>query len=851
VAVRLRDLDDRSDLDLTRDGSAYRSALIVGTRDGRPLGDVVLGLDGSQRIDGARLHEILSGLAPRAGTEPADDRAELDERRTAGWEATPPAGGSTDVEQTISVVINTCANPGPVIRAVASALACDPAPMEVIVVENRPDGSPVAQALRERFGGVPVVYVEEPRPGLSIARNAGLAAARGEIVAFTDDDVVLDVNWVARLVAAFDSEPRAGCVTGLILPADLETDAQLRVEEFAGFGKGYDRRVYRLSEPTSPLFPFAAGEFGSGASAALRADVARSLGGFDPALGTGTIARGGEDLDMFIRVLLSGHALVYEPAAILWHEHPAGNRGVRHRAYGYGISLSALLTKYLVGGHAPAMLTRAPAAWRFIEDPDSRKNAGKPADFPASLEWIERLGMLVGPLAYLQSRRRTRGLGADRVAAVPPYLPAWVGEVDLERPLEDLVVPRLADGRRYERARLLVRDAGAPIGFVDVTVARSIITRARLAGALQRAGMLDARSWEAGSLDGGSPTRPVRTPAIDVTPPEPEPAISVVICTRDRPASLPATLQSVLALDYGDYEVVVVDNAPTGDGTRAVVQELDDRRLRYVVEPVPGLSRARNRGIAEAAGEVVAFTDDDVIVDRRWLRAIARGFSRSANVACVTGLATACALDTASQAYFEARVKWSDHLSPRLFDLQDHPGRARLFPYAVGEIGAGVNFAVRRAALPSIGKFDEALGTGTPAMGGEDLDFFLRVILQGWSIAYEPEAIVWHKHRSEPSALRRQMVGYGSGLSAYAFKHLLHARTWSMIVTALRHPRASAATATARPVASPTPGLRSAELRGLLTGPASFLTGRRRARKSAQLPDGPVHPDPALPVAEH
>jgi glycosyltransferase involved in cell wall biosynthesis len=403
--------------------------------------------------------------------------------------------------------------------------------------------------------------------------------------------------------------------------------------------------------------------------------------------------------------------------------------------------------------------------------------------------------------------------------------------------LEDLPVPAAPGGRRYERARLLVRDGGAPVGFVDVPVAGSAIARAELAGALQRAGM------DASSSSGAD------RPAIDAAAPEPEPPISVVICTRDRPASLPATLESVLALDYSDYEVVVVDNAPTGGGTRALVEELDNRRLRYVVEPVPGLSRARNRGIAEAASEIIAFTDDDVVVDGKWLRAIARGFSRSGNIACVTGLATASALDTASQAYFEARVKWSDHLLPRLFDLQDHPGRARLFPYAAGEIGAGVNFAVRRAALPSIGEFDEALGTGTPARGGEDLDFFLRVILQGWSIAFEPGAIIWHKHRSDPDALRRQMVGYGSGLSAYAFKHLLHARTWAMILAALRHPRMASGTATARPVASPTPGLRSAELRGLLAGPAAYLSGRRRVRRSSSLPAAPVRPEPAVPTA--
>jgi GT2 family glycosyltransferase len=748
-----------------------------------------------------------------------------------------PAERGSDADPSVSVVVNTCGDSPSALRAEASALACDPAPMEVIVVENRPQGSPVAAALACRFGdSAPVRYVEEPRPGLSIARNTGLAAATGEIVAFTDDDVVVDVHWVARLVAAFASEPRAGCVTGLILPADLETDGQVRIEQFAGFGKGYDRRVYRLSEPTSPLFPFAAGEFGSGASTALRAHVARGLGGFDPALGTGTVARGAEDLDMFIRVLLSGQALVYEPAAILWHQHPGGARGVRRRAFGYGVSLSALITKYLVGGHAPAILARAPAAWRFMRDPTSRKNAGKPHDFPVSLEWIERLGMLVGPIAYLRSRRLARALGADGVPAVPPYLPAWVGEVETGRRIEDLRVPDGREGRRYERARLLVRVAGAPIGFIDVPVAGSAIGRAAIVQALERAGMLDA-----------SPSAP-EPPVPDGG--ESEPAISVVICTRDRPASLPETLATALAVDYDNYEVVVVDNAPTSDGTRTMVRELADRRLRYVVEPAPGLSRARNRGVQAARHALVAFTDDDVIVDAGWLRALAQGFSRSDRVACVTGLATASQLDTASQAYFETRVKWSDHLSPRWFDLQDHPGTARLFPYAVGEVGAGVNFAVQRAALAQVGGFDEALGTGTPARGGEDLDFFLRLILHGWTIAFEPGAIVWHKHRSDPDALRRQMVGYGSGLSAYAFKHLLHARTWTMVLAALKHGGREAGLRAPRPVASPTPGLRAAELRGLVAGPAAYLRGRRRARKRGPLAGGRAGAEPAVPAAK-
>ncbi len=803
VAVRVRDIGEHGALELSRDGPPYRSALVVGVLDGRPIGDVILDVDDSQRIDGDRLDVSLSRFAAQT---PDDSCPRHD----------------VDGDPSLTVVVNTCANPGAVLRAVASALACDPAPAEVIVVENRPRGSPVRAALRQRFGeSAPVRYVEEHRPGLSSARNAGLRAAIGEIVAFTDDDVVVDIGWVARIVAAFGSEPDAGCVTGLILPADLETEAQIRIEQFAGFSKGYDRRIYRISEPTSALFPFAAGEFGSGANTALRAEVARELGGFDAALGTGTFARGGEDLDMFVRVLLGGYALVYEPAAILSHEHPRGGQDLRRRAYSYGIGLSAMLTKYMLAGHGPALLVRLPEARRFIQDPNSRKNAGKPKDFPGSLERIERLGMLVGPIAFLRSRQLARHRGEAGIAAARRYRPTWVSEIELTRTVADLRVPARADGSRYERARLLVRAAGDPLGFLDVPVVDSTVPRSSIADALERRGLPNL----------GSLVTPDGDAEAKMQCAEAEPAISVVICTRERPASLRQTLTSVLGVDYANFEVFVVDNAPTSDGTRALLQELDDRRLHYLVEPIPGLSRARNRGVTEARNDIIAFTDDDVIVDARWLQEIARGFGRSDNVACVTGLATASELETASQAYFETRVKWSDQLSPRLFDLRAHRGDARFFPYAAGEIGAGVNFAVLRAALASVGGFDEALGAGTPSAGGEDLDFFARVILRGFSVAFEPGAIVWHRHRSDPEALMRQMAGYGSGLTAYAFKHLLRARTWATILAALRGEPSRGARATPRPMALRTPGLAGMELRGFVAGPAAYLRGWGRARK--------------------
>jgi hypothetical protein len=153
------------------------------------------------------------------------------------------------------------------------------------------------------------------------------------------------------------------------------------------------------------LFPYACGEFGSGANTAVLAGPARAFGGFDVRLGAGTPAWGGEELDLYLRMLQAGHALVYEPAALLWHDHPDHPERLRSEAFHYGIGLTAMLTKHaLFGADRRDMLSRAAGGVRHILDPGSRKNAAKHAGYPRGLDALERAGMLLGPAAYLRSR---------------------------------------------------------------------------------------------------------------------------------------------------------------------------------------------------------------------------------------------------------------------------------------------------------------------------------------------------------------------------------------------------------------------------------------------------------------
>ena len=249
--------------------------------------------------------------------------------------------------------------------------------------------------------------------------NAGLREATAPIVAFTDDDVIVNRDWLTHIVAAFVYNKNVGCVTGMIWPAEMETPAQDLIEQYGGFSKGFSQKHYSLdiNQKTDILFPYTAGQFGSGANMAFNTAVLKELGGFDPALGAGSQGMGGDDLAAFYQIVASNFTLVYEPAAIIHHWHYREYARLQKTAYGYGVGLTAYLTSTLFKKPAKLfqLLLKAPVGIFYALAPSSGKNKQKQANYPRELTRIERQGMLKGPIAYLQSWWNTRHLRFNKV----------------------------------------------------------------------------------------------------------------------------------------------------------------------------------------------------------------------------------------------------------------------------------------------------------------------------------------------------------------------------------------------------------------------------------------------------
>ncbi len=247
--------------------------------------------------------------------------------------------------------------------------------------------------------------------------------------------------------------------------------------------------------------------------------------------------------------------------------------------------------------------------------------------------------------------------------------------------------------------------------------------------------------------------------------------LSVIVCTRNRDRQLAAMLERFFAQNFSgdyDYEVLIVDNASdpktkqTYDGFLIRNPDLCDRLL-YFRENKPGLSRARNAGLKTVNGQIIVFTDDDVLVTENWLDEIHREFASDPNLFVLGG-----------------RVLLANEALQNVAIYADQERREYRFPNG-GGVAMGANMAFRREVFDRIGMFDVRLGAGTFFAGGEDIELFYRTMKAGYKMVYAPNVLVHHDHdRATPQQACKLVYGYGKAYAAYIIKHAISGDVYAM-----------------------------------------------------------------------
>jgi GT2 family glycosyltransferase len=474
---------------------------------------------------------------------------------------------------------------------------------------------------------------------------------------------------------------------------------------------------------------------------------------------------------------------------------------------------------------------------------------------------------------YTLPDKSMRGRDKSASMEVSDVAPARIMEIELGEPLPVIAAFDAEKGKCYQRVLCLVRLHTRPLGVVEFTLegdAGGAEPEENTGGAepppLLDAGTCAAQIWsvlreqinEHLRQDGLAPVAVLEAgglpaAAVSLCIEEREqflanaPFVSVIVPTHDRPDLVQATLRSLAALHYPRYEVIIVDNAPTSEATADFIQQTygDMPRIRYLREDRPGVSWARNRGIEAAKGKILAFTDDDVVVDRYWLAELIRPFGQTENVACVTGQVLPLELETPAQFWYEryggsywflwkGRSSWWS--GRHIFDLKQHRLPDPLYPYRAGQFGCGASMACTADFLRKVGGFDPALGGNGPSRCAQDIAVLFQVVARGYTLVYEPTSVVYHLNRREYRALSRQIYNYGIGMTAYLTRSLLH--NPRLLFDFL--PKAALAfirllmgksTKHDEPVASYPRELTILKLKGMLYGPLAYFQSWMMARK--------------------
>ncbi len=227
--------------------------------------------------------------------------------------------------------------------------------------------------------------------------------------------------------------------------------------------------------------------------------------------------------------------------------------------------------------------------------------------------------------------------------------------------------------------------------------------------------------------------------------------VSVVLCAHNGGATLDAQLESLAAQDYsGRWELVFVDDAST-DGTSAVATAWRERLPMRMISLTQrgGLPNARNVAGGASEGDILLFCDQDDVADPGWITALA---AASRHAAAFGGFIEEERLNAPEIRGW--RYPFTSGALPKAFGI---------FPF-----GVGCNCGVRRSVFDAVGGFSPSY-----SIGGDEVDFFVRVQLAGYQVAFVPDAIMHIRHRSSLRALARQQYRYGVG-TALLYRNFRH-----------------------------------------------------------------------------
>ena len=316
-------------------------------------------------------------------------------------------------QRTLTVVICTKDRPDLLKRCLNSVVAARSSWAEILVVDN---ASTTAATLDIVAACGHARYVFESRQGLDFARNRALAEATSDWIAYIDDDVVVDRGYLDGLAAAWADHPDATAVTGLVLPLELETEAQIIFEQNGGFGRGFTPRRYGLALTENSFYPCGSGIFGAGCNMAFNRGTLLSLGGFDEALDTGAPLPGGGDLDIFYRVVRASQALIYDPRLAVFHQHRRELEKLRRQYWSWGLGFMAFVVKSYRTDKEMRKRFRGLVSWWFrYQFRNLAKALLGRGKMPPRFVAAEIVGGLQGLFGeYDRSRRRTMDYRENR-----------------------------------------------------------------------------------------------------------------------------------------------------------------------------------------------------------------------------------------------------------------------------------------------------------------------------------------------------------------------------------------------------------------------------------------------------